>query len=385
MFFENYKKRNSNIEILRIIAMFFVIFHHAISQGFSFYSMPESGINTYFYQSFNCLGWIGNMFFIMISGYYLYQSKFSLKKVVSIWLQLFFYSSVISIFLFLFRIDIYGITGDGFLLTRLVEKRPFKITELFFSFIPFLTAQNWYATKYIVFLFFVPFLNVIVDNVSRIIHFLLVIFLFIIFEFLPLFTWFDVYEINNYTPFFLLFFAGSFLKKYQPEIIKNNSCLILCLGIAYFLIFIGLRYYAMSVYKTLDNVPFVIYTFLMSSHAQDFVLTTCSFLIFSGCVYLSVKSNFFINLIASTTFGIYLLHNHNYFRRNIWFDFFKLNNHFSDNNLILYMIFCVSAVFAVCCIIELLRQMLFGRLFDVTVSHISNVLLQLFEKQKKKN
>ena len=56
MFFENYKKRNSNIEILRIIAMFFVIFHHAISQGFSFYSMPESGINTYFYQSFNCLG-----------------------------------------------------------------------------------------------------------------------------------------------------------------------------------------------------------------------------------------------------------------------------------------------------------------------------------------
>ena len=36
--FENYKKRNSNIEILRIIAMFFVIFHHAISQGFSFYS-----------------------------------------------------------------------------------------------------------------------------------------------------------------------------------------------------------------------------------------------------------------------------------------------------------------------------------------------------------
>ena len=165
---------------------------------------------------------------------------------------------------------------------------------------------------------------------------------------MTLFTWFDVYEINNYTPFFLLFFAGSFLKKYQPEIIKNNSCLILCLGIAYFLIFIGLRYYAMSVYKTLDNVPFVIYTFLMSSHAQDFVLTTCSFLIFSGCVYLSVKSNFFINLIASTTFGIYLLHNHNYFRRNIWFDFFKLNNHFSDNNLILYMIFCVSAVFAVC-------------------------------------
>ena len=48
-----------------------------------------------------------------------------------------------------------------------------------------------------------------------------------------------------------------------------------------------------------------------------------------------------------------------------FFDFFKLNNHFSDNNLILYMIFCVSAVFAVCCIIELLRQMLFGRLFDV--------------------
>ena len=44
------------------------------------------------------------------------------------------------------------------------------------------------------------------------------------------------------------------------------------------------------------------------------------------------------------------------------------------------MIFCVSAVFAVCCIIELLRQMLFGRLFDVTASHISNVLLQLFEK-----
>lgn len=368
--------RNSNVELLRIVAMLMVIFHHALSQGFSFDFLPEPSLNLSFFQAANCFGWLGNMLFIIISGYYLSESRFSLKKIIKLWLLVFFYSAGISCILFVFKIQIYGVEGNGFCLTRLLEKRDLKATELFFSFFPVVTAQNWFATKYIVFLFFVPFLNRIVQNVSCRLHFMLIALCFLLFEFLPLFPWTDVYEINNYSAFFLLFFAGSFVKKYNEYFYAKRKAL-LAVGIIYFSFYIAIRFVLMNLYGYAESVPFLFQVFVMSSHAHDFVMTVSAFLIFTGTVNLPAGSNKVLNKIASTTFGVYLLHNHNYFRRNLWFDVFKLNQNFESENLIGLTIFSVVCVFVLCSLIEYLRFIILEPAFNKVSELISAKILKL--------
>ncbi|MBQ5999822.1 MAG: acyltransferase [Treponema sp.] len=350
-------QRNSNIEILRIIGMLFIIMQHALSLGVNFDSLPEITHNVIFFQTFTgCIGWLGNMLFIIISGYFLYDSKFSLKKILKLWAELFFYSAGISLIIYLFNIQIYGVAGSGFCFTRLVEKRSLKISELLYSFLPFCTAQNWFATKYIVFLFFVPFLNVMVSALSPSWHKMLIILCFVIFHVFPLITYFDVYVPNDYTAFLLLFFVGSYMRKYENFLQKVSSAAFIAAGSALIVIYIVLKYVFLYIYGGMQNIPPLLMSVLYSSFVYNFLLTWAAVLLFAGAMRLPFWSNRIVNLVASSTFGIYLIHNHNYLRRNIWLDFFHINEKIYESGFVLWILADILIVFAVCCAIDFLRK-----------------------------
>lgn len=352
------KYRNSNIEVLRILAMLFIIMHHMISQGFSFSQNPEPSVNLAFLLAFNSLGNFGNKLFIIISGYFLYGSKFSVKKIVSVWLELFIYSFGISLILFIFNVQIYGVAGNGFCFTRILEKRDFRITELFFSALPFITGQNWFLTAYLIFLLFVPFLNVLVDNLDMRMHILLNVLCFFLFNAVQLIPFADVYVINNYSSFFQMFFAGSFLKKYSNMFSSRCRKIMLCTGICLPVMYYVIRFAVFNHYGYYENVPSWVFNLVITAFAYDTIFIISSFMIFAGVLGLKERLNGFINLVASTTFGVYLFHDHNYFRRNIWFDFCHLQEHFESADFIAHMILCVLAVFCVCASVDFARKIL---------------------------
>lgn len=350
--------RNSNVEMIRIVGMLFVILHHMISQGFSFVNTVEPSMNLVFLQVFNSIGNLGNKLFIIISGYYLCGSKFSVRKVISVWLELFIYSLGISLILYVFKIQIYGVTGNGFYFTRLLQKRDFRITELFFSVFPFLTGQNWFITAYIVFLFFVPFLNAMVNNLEKrelLLLNLLCIFLFNIVQLIP---FSDVYVINNYSSFIQMFFAGAYLKRYSKDFSSDCRKKLLAVGIILPVLYYSLRFIVFSRQIYYNDVNKYLYQIFFSAFLYDMIFVFSAFMIFAGILGLQERENRFINLISSTVLGIYLLHDHNYFRRNIWFDFCHLQEHFNSSNFIAYMLFCCALVFLVFFCIDLCRKIL---------------------------
>ena len=356
--------RNSNIEILRIIGMLFIILQHALSVGLSFDSMPEISGSLIFMQTFiGCTGWLGNMLFIMISGYFLYDSKFSLKKILMLWFQLFLYSAGISLIVYICKIQIYGVTGTGFCFTRLVDKRCMKLSELIFSFMPFCTAQNWYATKYIVFLFFVPFLNVMVRQLDRKMHARLILLMFVIINVFSIVPFFDVYLINDYSAFFMLFFAGSYMKKYKDFLSGVSGTSFIAAGILMPVLYVTLRFLLLCSYGTIDSVSSGPASIVFSSHLYNLILTWSAVSLFAGALRIPERHFPAVNLIASSTFGIYLLHNHNYFRRNVWMDFFNLNEKFDGGSFIPSVILAVFAVFTVCSIVDILRKILLEPLY----------------------
>ena len=91
--------RQSNIELLRIVAMIMIIAHHfSFHGGFKFSS--DTITATRFWVQFLLIGGkIGVNIFMLISGYFLVSAR-SLKtnKVLKLWLQIFTYSVGINFF-----------------------------------------------------------------------------------------------------------------------------------------------------------------------------------------------------------------------------------------------------------------------------------------------
>lgn len=85
-------KRNTNIEILRIIAILLIVISHYSVHNVTNVKELSFGINKILLQMMT-LGNIGSELFMLITGYYLINSsKVKLSKLLKLWLQIIFYS-----------------------------------------------------------------------------------------------------------------------------------------------------------------------------------------------------------------------------------------------------------------------------------------------------
>ena len=84
------KERNSNLELLRIIAMLFIVASHFAFHGFgSLGSFNEvnfiiANSNNYLIYFLGMLGKIGVDVFVIISAYFMINSKFTFKKLLTL-------------------------------------------------------------------------------------------------------------------------------------------------------------------------------------------------------------------------------------------------------------------------------------------------------------
>lgn len=72
------KQRQSNIELLRIISILFIIsFHYAYKCSYNF---EEFTVNKFIIKAFYMFGELGVNLFFLITGYFMCKGKFSFKK-----------------------------------------------------------------------------------------------------------------------------------------------------------------------------------------------------------------------------------------------------------------------------------------------------------------
>ena len=71
----------------------------------------------------------------------------------------------------------------------------------------------------------------------------------------------------------------------------------------------------------------------------------------------NIKSKI-INLFASTTLGVYMIHD-NYIIRNNIYNILKINQPFYSYKMLIYIILVIIGIFIICSLIDLIRQLIF--------------------------
>ena len=95
-------KRERQFEVMRTIAMFFIVIYHILTHGVGSdvvfnASSPVSMTNILFSDFLLVFSSISVNLYVMVSGYFLADLDFKMNRIVRIWAQACFYSCVITI------------------------------------------------------------------------------------------------------------------------------------------------------------------------------------------------------------------------------------------------------------------------------------------------
>ena len=326
-------KRESNLELLRILMILSIIGHHfVVNSGLpQLFSFDNITFNMVFLQVFGMWGKTAINVFTLITGYFMVKSDLTLKKFLKLYLPIKFWS-----FLFTFIFAITGYTIFSFK----------DIWKIIFSMI--YEADVYYAGTLIVMMLLIPFMNVLARALSKRQYQLMLAVLLIYFTFLSTFMMRDTFDFTGWLC--TVYLIGGYIRLY-PLKVDNLKCGVLCTTISTALMvlsiitvdFVGAKLGFTSAYHMVND-------------SNKLLAVTTSISIFIMFKNIRLKYNYIINTVASATFGVLLIHaNSNSMRKLLWQDLFHNADHYTDSMLPLYSSMVVIVVYVVCVVLDLLR------------------------------
>ena len=316
--------------------MLIIVAHHfSVHGGFSF-SAASITINRLWQQFIFMGGSLGNDIFVLISGYFLINSSaVNYRKLFTLWLKVFCYSVCIYWLFVAFGI------------------KAFSLKAALKSAMPITKPQWWFASTYFVMYLIHPYLNIFLRAMSHEDYK----------KFLAAagFYWCIIttlthsnFGANNLIDFMLAYSIAGYFRLWGKDFGSKKFIWYGVLGIA-------INFASVVLLDIIGlYIPFagkhVLY--FCSGMMKPMVIIS-SLCLLLGFRQLDIPHNKFINLLASATFGVYLIHDNRFVRPFLWHTVFK-NASFQDSPyLIPYSIAVILTVYISCTVIELIRAKLF--------------------------
>ncbi len=323
-------KRQSNLELLRIVSMILIVAHHySVHGGFI---LPEMNFNKAFIQVLSLGGKLGVDCFVLITGYFMIESKFCLEKLVKLWAQIWFYS-------ILFMAIFYG----------------FGITEFNFdtfirNLMPITYSMYWFATTYLVLYILTLFLNPAVKAMSRKRYLALVATLGILWSVLPTVTNGD-FGYSTLGLFILLYLVGGYFRLYPTHWTKQCRSNFM-LGIIMYGVIIASAFLVDFLGSFIPEL-----SGFASYLAGENKITTilCAVGLFLGFKNLKMRYHPWLNRVAASMFSVYLIQENNFIHPLIWSKWFKNRLYSWSSDLWIHAIACIVIVIVVCTVMDQIR------------------------------
>ena len=365
--------RDSNIEFLRIFCMVMIVAHHMFLHGEIFEQSGSNIANLLWGGILLPGGKIGYDCFVIITAWFCVGKDFKGNRLVKIALEVVFFNFL-------------GMALAAFLNNGIAE--PVNARNFLGCLFPISGNSHGFAVYYMIFLMIMPLLNAAAERMSKrniqaiiILIFMMQIGAKVISVIIDYSTFVDLD--NGMFTFIILYFAVVCIKRWPLKMVEKKSVLIL--------VFITIWMFNAAINILERMYPNVgMFSLALSVIKRDvsplnMIAGFCMFFFFKG---LSIKHSSVINFMASHTFGILLLHDHNYFRYVIWKRVFFTENFYDAKLpiLIVYTFAVVLTIFAAGIIIDTVREYLLEKpiIRTKTYTKVCRGLENCFKLQSKK-
>lgn len=280
------RSEHAGLNALRVVAMLMVCLVHTI-----YPQNPDDNIYNLWMCFLHSVAVAGVDLFVLITGYFLVDKKWSFLRYVRLWWSVVFYS--ISVILLFYILDKSGISSGiyDFGLAR------YYIAQIMFG------SSYWFFAAYTALYLIVPFLNRAVDAMNQRMHSVLILLTAGVIAIMNMMCFGALYGGGNvFVWFIVLYLIGAYIRKYAVSIKVPYSVLLVMIAVCT-LIPTLIKFSVDS--EWISNAvgglssPFVV------------LYSVSVFLLFSrweSCKFTSFAR--ILSVMSSLTFGVYLSHVH---------------------------------------------------------------------------
>ena len=335
--------RSSNLELLRILCMLLIIGDHLTGQGgiADYSTLPSS----FAFCLIGCGSRIACSVFVLIGGWFLCEQSYKTRRPLSLWLSLWLYTVPVTLLCKLAGLDV-------------------SWGALRWAAFPASTRQLWFISDYLLLLLCVPLLNRVLRGLSRPAHRGMLAVLAVPLIVYPTLFGEDGAVSDTAWMFLYEYLLIAYLRRYPDNRLthllqRRAAALALGLGLPLRNTIVravletrgltdGKAFQYMAYYRTaLGALP-------------NLLAALTLFYLFKGLNLGCVR---WINALAGTTLGVYILHQVPAFRNFLWNGILQAEAHHGSVG---YTLLAIVAVFLGCAAVDALRTRLVLRPLENT-------------------
>lgn len=293
------RKRMANLELLRLVAMFFVVILHALGKGVGLVALTNEHLYGagYLAWGMEALAIVAVNVYMLMSGYFLTESSFKVKRVFQLFLQVWFYSIGIGLIAAAF-----GYLPEG----------GFGIHYLLMLFLPISMNHYWFMTAYVFMYVFTPLLSAGIRRLDKkqlqMVIVILVLLFSVVKSVMPsrLDTDMQGYDCIWYMCIFVI---AAYIRRYGIPIFKNKRRSLLIYLLAAACIF-GITMALRLVYLRTGRLETLLTVCYNYNHILVLAASIAFFYIFYHIQLSEGRFSRLVCRIAPYTLGVYLWHEH---------------------------------------------------------------------------
>jgi len=362
-------QRNYGIDLLRIVSMFMVVVLHVLGQGgvLDHAALRSTNYNIAWFLEIACYCAVNC--YALISGYVSVNTKFSYHRIIPIWLTVFFYTSLITLY---YSIAVSGLVGKKLWLNAIC---------------PVTTKQYWYFTAYICLFMAMPLLNFVVNKIEQTDFKKIIISIIVLFSFVPTFARMDLFNTDGGGSalwLMALYLVGAYIKKYSFGLnVKGRWYLLIyliCITLTW-----GSNYFIN--YNHFVNQNFKTYGFTLIDYTSPTILIAgiSLLLFFSKLNIKNFWSKTLIKTFAPLSFSVYIIHvNPLIFTHMLYIKFIKYAK-YTPIKLVISVLLTALVIYLACSLLDFIRIQIFRLLRVNNWSHCVVSTINKIKNREKQN
>lgn len=330
------KEYNKSVQIMKLIAAFFVVLLHSMGHGGILQNVQIHTVSYYICWLLESLAYVAVDVFIISMGYYMIHQKSHIGKIFNIYFEVLWYMIIGLVVAFLFS-------------------KKVLLSDIVCVTFPFSREAYGFVTSYVGVYLLAPLINKVSDSLDKKNRKIVLISILILGSIWPtlMIGGGDYWGLNygySLLWFLCLYYIGGYLRDF-PIKKKSSEWLLL-----YFIASMVSSVIGFCAREISEIIGLSFRGEGVLLHYNSITVTIAAISFFCFFAYRSSQGkNVVFWSVSNTTLGIYLLHDNIAIRRYVWLPIK------GDTNIICVVLYAM-VVFSLCVLFELIRKWLFKKL-----------------------